>query len=84
MSASWAKGRCEQGQLGLQWAEGKASLAGYPTKRHTGLYQRRNFILRSAAGSELDDESADDESLEVVALPKGKKPIFVAVIVILS
>ena len=41
MSASWAKGRAEQGQLGLRWAAGKASLGGYHTKRHTGLYHRQ-------------------------------------------
>ena len=41
MNASWAKGRCEQGQLELHWAPGPTSLGGSPTKHHTGLYHRQ-------------------------------------------
>ena len=41
MSASWAKGRCEQGQLELRWAPGPASLGGNPTKHRAGLYRRQ-------------------------------------------
>ena len=41
MSASWAKGRCEQGQLELRWAPGPASLGGSPTKRRAGLCHRK-------------------------------------------
>ena len=41
MSASWAKDRCEQGQLGMQRAEGKASLGGHPAKHRAGSYQRQ-------------------------------------------
>ena len=37
ISASWAKGFCEQGRLGLRWASGKASLGSCHTKRHAGL-----------------------------------------------
>ena len=33
--------RGQQGQLGLRWAAGKASLGGYYTKRHAGLYHRQ-------------------------------------------
>ena len=41
MNASWAKGRCEQGQLELRWAPGPASLGGSPAKRRAGLYHRQ-------------------------------------------
>ena len=41
MSASWAKGRCEQGQFELHWAPGPTSLGGNPTKHHTGLCRRQ-------------------------------------------
>ena len=41
MSASWAEGRAEQGQLELCWAPGPTSLGGSPTKRRAGLYLRQ-------------------------------------------
>ena len=41
MGASWAKGRCKQGQLELRWAPGSASLGGSPTKHRAGLYHRQ-------------------------------------------
>ena len=41
MSASWVKGRCEQGQFELHWAPGPTNLGGNPTKHHTGLYHRQ-------------------------------------------
>ena len=37
MNASWAKGRCEQGQLELHWAPGPTNLGGSPTRHHNGL-----------------------------------------------